>query len=497
MCLGSVKLSALGKTAKVIVPDAPACLTGQTNTDHLIGLPYTHLVSVHRSCLCNELVSLHNRHLIDRTTPDYDPRYIKDSTKHILVELDVAMGNVEPIRLWDVVKSYSGAKRRTYARAYQDILDNGFNIEQSSRVKMFVKPDKYDGTAIYDKAPRAIQYRHPTFNLMLARYLKPIEHKLYEQTDEEGFQWCAKGKNTYQRAEMIISASECFDSPGFLLLDHSKFDSSVTVDHLKLMANKYVKWAGSKLLAELLKRQLKNKGVTKNGIRYRVTGTKMSGDFNTALDNSFLNYLVLRSWCDGLKIKAKYIIDGDDSVLVCDRRDVKTLMSHFNHFSRFGFKTECQIVYELSEVEFCRSHIIDAQQPIMAREPRRALSNMCFGLKRYTGRARLRYLAGNALGEMHRSSGCPILFTTALEIYLACGPEVLMDTEDRYKLELNRVDELIFPTDEIREGYSVAYGISPADQVAIEQDLRTWIKAGFMDSLPLWSLPESSRDIAL
>lgn len=456
----------------------PRCDYNRTQIDQLMLLPYTHQVNVHRSCECNELVSLHNRHLIDRTQKLYDVNYIKKHTRHILLDLDERMGVVEPVGLWDVVKGYSGAKRRSYARAAEDIIANGFNAEKASRVRMFVKPDKYDAEKVYEKAPRAIQYRNPTFNLMLAKYLKPIEHKLYETTDDEGFRWCAKGLNTHERAALIVEAAACFNDPCFALMDHSKYDSCVTPDHLRLMAARYSKWSPCKFLRYLLSLQINNKGVTKHGIRYTIKGTKMSGDYNTALDNSFLNYLCLRSLFDKNKIKAKYIIDGDDSVVVFERADLDKLMQDLDHFKRFGFDTKVEIVHELNEVEFCRSKVLDTEPPMMAREPIRALSNMCVGLKTYQGKARAKYLAGNALGEMHRSNGCPILFNVAKAVFEQHGKDgVILDTEGQYKLDLYRVRELHEPSWETREAYQEAYGIGVMDQILIESELQNQWRA--------------------
>lgn len=103
----------------------------------------------------------------------------------------------------------------------------------------------------------------------------------------------------------------------------------------------------------------------------------------------------------------------------------------------------------------------------------RALSNLTVGLKVYQGIAKYKYLAGNAFGEMHRSNRVPIIYETAKAIYEHYGGKgIIMDTESQYKLDQYYTTELESPGMAEREAYFVAYGISPQDQLAIEQELR-------------------------
>lgn len=486
----------MSKTANIKLPQEglPACSDDDTRIDHILTLPNTHQVQVHRSCACNELVSLHNRHLIDRVQALYSVATVKQGFTLARQRLGQEMCDIEPCSYSEVIKHYHGAKRKSYAQAYHDLINYGWN-ENMWRVKMFVKPDKYDAELVHEKAPRAIQYRSPMYNLMLAKYLKPMEHKLYSTTYNDQ-RWCAKGLNNNERAELIVSAGEHFKAPLFIMLDHSKFDSSVTEDELREAHKAYVQWLPSKELKFLLSKQYHNKGITKHGIRYSIKGTRMSGDYNTALDNSFINYVAITHWLHRSKVEGKIIIDGDDSVVVVEGDDKVKLMAHLEIFKEYGFSTVMETTDDLNSVEFCRSKILDTSKPRMAREPIRALSNLCVGLKRYAGKARWRYLAGNALGEMYRSSGVPLLYRTAKFIYEIFGEKgVIMDTETRYKYDLDSNVELEEPTIEDREQYQIAYGITPEDQILIENQ----IQESIIESMecPIWVLPASKRDVSI
>lgn len=247
----------------------------------MVNLPMTHQVNVHRSCVCNELIALHNRHLLDRKTETYDPEYMRAGIVAAKRDFITYMDGTMPCTYWDVIKHYRGAKRAMYVRALDEIKVIGFQ-KQWARIKMFVKPDKYDAEKVLDKAPRAIQFRRPPFNLKLATFLKPIEERFYEYAPESnGFRHIiAKGKNNEQRAQDLVDMSSDFEHPVYLLLDHCKFDSSVTIEHLRMLAKIYLAILPYKTLKMLLRLQIHNKGRTQGGIAYSIDGTKMSGELS-------------------------------------------------------------------------------------------------------------------------------------------------------------------------------------------------------------------------
>lgn len=459
-----------------------------------------HQVRVHRSCICNEYQALHNRHLIDRRTDQYDASYIGATAKSVIAKLVLQAPTIRPVHAWDVIKAYHGPKRAAYVLGHMQ-LKQGFN-KKMAHIKMFVKPDKYDADIVHSKAPRAIQFRKPAFNLALAKFLKPFEHWFYHEYKEEvsGLGVSAKGLNQQARAKLLQQKIALFDDPVYMLLDHSKFDSCVTVDHFRMVLHKtYLKIMPSYKLRKYLNCQVNNFGRTSNGLVYKIKGTRMSGDFDTALGNTLLNYITIESLFVKLGVRAELLIDGDDSVVVLEKSDLHLVMENFNHFSKWGFTTECQIVEELSEIEFCRSKYLRGAEPNFARDPFRALSNMAIGLKRYQGKARLRYLAGNALGEMHRSNGVPVIFPIAKMVYEKYGKEgVILDTEMRYKLETQSVEQFVEPTDDWRVQFAEAWGIPVPVQLAVESEARQLIlSAQSQIDLLEWqySLPKSKSEL--
>lgn len=411
-------------------------------------------VAIHGSCICNEIIALSNRHLIDRSYIRFNPGYFKRMCKPLLARLPQ---DVTPMSYYDIINHYSCGKKKVYIRALEKIRAVGYD-RRWSYVKMFVKPDKYAESEIHAKAPRAIQYRDPAFNLLIARFLKPFEEQFYKSDD------IAKGKNVQQRARICIEKYQMFEQPLVIMLDHSKFDSTVNVEHLKMKHKAYHRCFNNSALKNLLKCQLKNKGFSKNGIRYTIKGTVMSGDYDTGLGNTLINWLVLHSWCR--KIKHEVFIDGDDSLVFIDRRDFSKLS--FDHFEKMGFETKMEITTDLQQAEFCQSKIIFGQIPCFVRNPYRMISHSNVSLKRYPAKLWPNILAGRGICELVLNRGIPIGQHLGA-YYLVPGLKPIWDPEDFYKFKINKDTVACEITDEARYSYYEAFGIDINQQLAIEQ----------------------------
>lgn len=430
----------------------------------------TYQAVTHAACVCNEMRALYNRHLIDRCLPEYDKYYYRGCFNSVLSEFHFS--TLEPCSYYQIINRYHGSKKNAYMFAHQLITDYGY-LRQWAAINMFVKPDKYPLQDAYDKAPRAIQYRRPAFNLMLARYLHPVEEWFYQQKSPTGFRFVAKGLNNVDRAILLKEVSESFQNPVYVLLDHSAFDSSITVDHIKSCHKFYNKLIKSRTMNKLLRSQLNNKGYSRHGIKYTIKGTRMSGDFDTALGNTLVNYAVLRSWLKLAGIRGEIILDGDDSIVVVERASLAKL--DFNHFSRVGFSTKHSVVHDITEVEFCQGKYLPTNPPRFARNPLRALSRYNISVRNYHGPGWHRYLAGVGRGEMAVSSGVPIL--EAIGSKLAnLSDKPLYDTESWYRS--TTVGTVASITDEVRDAFCTAWGITPSQQINMESEYTPIIRAG-------------------
>lgn len=383
--------------------------------------------------------------------------YIKASIKGITLKLEA-----EPISIWTLANKYAGGKRLMYLRAAADVQREGWRRSWAN-VSMFVKPDKYPVDELMSKAPRAIQYRQPAYNLIVGRYLHPYEKALYDLPDvgPSKTPFMAKGKNAQERATLLLTKTACFNKPVFIGIDHSKFDSTVSVDHLKIEHSFYNKHFKSRFLRRVLRLQLYNKGYSKNGIKYRVRGTRMSGDYNTGLGNSLLNYLCLRSWLNQAGVVGEVFLDGDDAIVIVEGEDYSKL--DHDHFKLWGFDTKIQICHDIRHVEFCQSKVLPSV-PTMARNPFRALSHLAVGLKNYSPAMWPRVMNARGMCEVMGSAGVPIL--------AAYGAALVNRTipfhEEQEKWELAKRSKIVPVTDEARLDFYESWGIDPHHQELIE-----------------------------
>lgn len=331
-----------------------------------------------------------------------------------------------PWSLKQVVESYTGGKRKIYEKAMESVVNCSFN-KSWAKVRMFVKPDKYDVCKIKQKVPRAIQYRKPEFNLLVAQYLRPIEEKFYNLA-KDGLRYVAKGRNLQQRASDILKIYSSFKNPVIISIDHSKFDSCVRVEHLRALHRFYLNIFKSKHLYFILRHQLNNKGFSMQGLKYRVKGTRMSGDYDTALGNTLLNFMVIYTVLDLMDIAGHFYIDGDDGLIFFERAHLNSFIEQVHYFEWMGFETK-YTVDSLSTFEFCQTKLIRSDPPVLCRDPRKVVSNLCVSLRKYDETTWPKIFQGKVVCEFWANQGVPYV-SKWLSTLLVKGMPFVITVED-------------------------------------------------------------------
>lgn len=362
-------------------------------------------VRVAGNCLHNQYKALAERHIVDRSYIGFDRRLFLKSVRRPFHMLWNAMDftKVAKASLQDVVNGYSGGKKKMYERAKKEVETKEFN-KKWAKVRMFVKPDKRIICEAQSKVPRAIQYRKPEFNILMAQYLRPLEEKLFNWKDDQGLRSFAKGRNLQQRAQDILNIHSKFKDPVILCTDHSKFDSFVNETHLKTIHKFYLKVHPSKFLFNLLKCQINNSGFSVQGLRYKVRATRMSGDYDTSLGNCLLNFLVLHAWMDLCGIEGHVYVDGDDALVFMEKSQVGNVNADV--FKQLGFQTDVEIK-DLNTFEFCQTKLIRSDPPVLARDPIKVLSNLQVSLKKYSPGYWPRLFNGKVVCEFWANQGVP------------------------------------------------------------------------------------------
>jgi hypothetical protein len=322
---------------------------------------------------------------------------------------------------------------------------------------IFIKFEKKEDPS---KPPRAIQYRATPYTARLAKYIIPIEKHLYEGFDHftHGYRFIAKGLNAIGRGELIAKMYAHYERPYVYLIDHSKFDSAVNKDLLRLEHWFYNSIFKDSFLRYLLKQQEKNIGRSRNGIFYRCEARRMSGDANTALGNCLINYAILRS---KFGKKAIIILDGDDSVV---------FMPHHVtvDFSDTGMVSKVNVVRFLTEIEFCQSMpVYYGNVCVMCREPIRAVNRALYKLGTMPPNWR-DYMATIGIGEGLCSPGMPILSLLAKK-FRSYGGEYKWYFSD-YRLNTFKCSQQFkYPDVRSRVDFSMCFDIDTYQQRLMEE----------------------------
>lgn len=348
-----------------------------------------------------------------------------------------------------------------FRNAADSLILNPLN-KRDFKLSMFVK----DELMKEGKAPRAIQARSVRYNLELACYIRPIEKYLCSRRNLTPFK-PTKGLNQQATAAFIIDESRNFREPHYLCLDHSRFDSNININALNAEHNVYKAfYPNDQKLISLLSVQLKNMGSSMLGTKYKVLGTRASGEITTSIGNCIINHLILSDFLDRCGIsKRSIIVNGDDSIVIIEKTSSNEL--DFGVLASYGYMTKLDVQTDnLEDVSFCQSKILTTLNgPILIRDPTRAISRTL-----HITRPELdsedkirRHFHTLAQGELCCNAGVPIL--QAFYTYMDSMHTKTIGGYD-FSLELKKTNTNKYRriTDETRAQFHLAFGISIATQ---------------------------------
>jgi len=383
---------------------------------------------------------------------------------------------IRPYSQQHIINAAFGYKRQMIRRAFEEYNERGWQ-DSYTKIKAFIKfekaADRYDDPLEF-KTPRLIQHRDPAYCYTLAQYLSPVSDQVFSKRwgGKTRLPWFTKGLDTWGVGERIAAMRRKGDV--FILLDHSRYDSTLRAELRQMVEYRYYKqwFKNDQWLSYMLDQQINNKGTTKSGIKYEVHGTMMSGEYNTSLGDSLLNYALIRTWVGD---SADIICNGDDSV-VCLPRDVFDSLDP-TFFEDAGFKTKMQVVYDIHDVDYCQMKpCLISGRWRMVRDPTRFLSRVAYTCKTLQGAAWEDLAWSIGAGELSCNGGVPVLQEVASCI-VRDNPNGKSDWLDRYMLENRRNDKIDVSchaiTDEARLSFWLCLGISVDQQLDMERFIRS------------------------
>lgn len=408
-----------------------------------------------------------------------------------------------PMTVREFVDSYGGQKHKVYQAAAESLEDKPFNYRDAD-VKVFTK-DEYLKPG---GAPRAIQPRSSRFNVNLGRYLKPIEHTVFEAIDEiydasGEHRTVAKGMNMIERGQTIAKMWEKYANPIAVGLDASRFDQHVHEVLLAFEHKHYGLFVEDTGCGDLPPLQLllaltrKNVGYYrgKDGrIKYKVRGSRMSGDMNTSLGNVLIMCALMHAYLTskGLETKVSLLNDGDDCVLIMDRRNLAEFRDGLEEwFEEMGL-TMCYdgIYTTLEDVEFCQAHPVRNSEVgwmLVPRPTKRLYSDLVSTKLLGSRKVYTKWLGAVAGCGMASSRGVPVFASFYRWLGQGATPYIPQDGSSFKSFRMTLIDGMNMkyrePTIEERISFYFAYDITPSEQLVMES---------YYDTLPapIWTKPE-------
>lgn len=388
-------------------------------------------------------------------------------------------------------QAYSGAKRLFYLKALQSFDYSPVIKFADSIIKCFVKVEKTNNSIKSDPAPRLISPRNPRYNIELGKYLKFIEHRVYDAIGWMcGGTTVAKGLNAYRRGKLIHNKWKKFTNPVAVGLDASRFDQHCSVEALQFEHSLYLQlFPHDETLKFLLELQLSTTavGYARDGkVRYTKRGGRCSGDVNTSLGNCFISCALLMQYCKEVNIPTVFINDGDDSVLFLEAENLPKLANLEAWFLNYGFTMKVEEpAYVVEQVEFCQCKpVLNTNgEYTMVRNIRKALEHDLVSNKVRNSKDASAHCAAIKEAGLSLNSGIPVMqsFYQALPDHKTKArlPEYgFRKMVEGMESKIERV------TAQSRASFYKAFGITPDSQEHLEHHFCRKIDSSINSKIP-------------
>jgi len=305
-----------------------------------------------RNCTHNDVVGFSNRWFPDNGFEcSYDRNLVEkllDEFADHIIKLNGGK-KLRPLTLEEFLGTRSGHSKRRYVRAFNTILAKGFDPIKCSLIEVFIKNEKYSEF----KPPRMILGRDPRFNLLYGRFTVPLEQLAILVPGIN------KGKTLFDMGKFMEGAKGVYK---FGLCDFSKYESSQRPEllfHMEMgIFNRIFDDEFLWILDLLFNLKLIKRGFTKNGVYFSFVGCRGSGDMDTWLFNTILNWVMIR-YFEELNNIPKYSFNctGDDSVMKIPRH-----INPVSTFDQFGIAAKFSVVIDPYEVEFCSAKYLEYEK---------------------------------------------------------------------------------------------------------------------------------------
>lgn len=259
------------------------------------------------------------------------------------------IGRVEAVRFSEWNDRFPKGRREAHRAAFDRVRSDGYCARTVARSKAFVKIERLvtKSPLIEAPDPRLIQGTTDESNVIIGPWMYGFSKRLAEVWNGITHNiMYVSGCHTDDFSRVVHD----YGAGGgvvFVENDFSRFDSTMSTPMLELETWIYAKCGAPKPVLELLREKYKTRGTTSCGIKYKIEGTRKSGEPNTSCGNTLINAL-LHAYCLGDQQYLMLAL-GDDNLVVGPSK----LYVDFQPMVRLGFKPKTKITRDPFDVEFC------------------------------------------------------------------------------------------------------------------------------------------------
>nr|WPR18255.1 MAG: RNA-dependent RNA polymerase [Chemarfal virus 275] len=400
---------------------------------------------------------------------------------HLVDALVHEIGEVPRFTGAEFLATRTGSKRIMYTKAKQELGTNPRTLSQLAELKFFTKWE----STVWSKpqVPRIISPRSFGFNYLLGKYIRPLEHRVFESLQTlwgSATPVVSKGLTQQEKASAIVAKL----ASGYVCvgLDASRFDQTIGAQLLKLEHSVYNGVFKCSQLRSLLRCQLDNKGraLCRDGmVSANIGAMRCSGDQNTSLGNCIISCLLAKLYCEENGIlDANILNDGDDLLLFLPEVHLEKLANLTEWYLQWGLRMKVEPpAYWPEQVEYCQSRpVYDGNAWVLVRNPLKALNTdyahdgrvktehqlRCF--IRSVGLCGLSMTAGIPVFQEMYHAGVRLGSTGKVDKSLLAGLGYQAKIQQRAGFHCAR--KPVLP--EARESFEKAFGLTYTEQISLE-----------------------------
>lgn len=416
--------------------------------------------------LCRELPPIDDNELISLGA--YVTQWCKDNLEPI------APGGLMTFEEWLTSTTYPEHRKVELRKVYCELHGAVPSKKRASKVKAFIKSESMIVAQVL-KSARWICSRTDASKVALGPIFKSIERVVYR---DHHF---VKHTPVPERPALVAALKTA--GAKFIVTDFTAFEASFRDKIIRAVEGRVyeymLQWYPelAKFVVDTLTGE--NDISTRQGVRVKIHGRRMSGDMCTSLGNGLTNLLLMGYVCNKLGTTWDGLVEGDDGIFALYGPLPQPL-----HFAALGFDIKLAEIRDPSLGGFCG--IVGSEGQVL-RDPMRFLQTFGWTTNSIEGgrKVMMGLLRSKALSALYETPACPLvsaIAARALELSLGFEPRW---EHDGYHFPpppsfLPSVRE-ISPGN--RDLFSELYGVSVETQIKAEAMIKTATDLQFLESM--------------